>query len=884
MEPRTSFVGRDRELAVVERQVRATRLVTLTGAGGIGKTRLALRVSEILREDAIDGVVVVELARLPPDAAVEVVEERVVAALGSSTVEAVREWARHATALIVFDNCEHVVEAAAAVVESLVADAPELRVLATSRVPFGLPDEYVLVLEPLHQPAAVQLLRERATAAGATMPPGADADLERLANRLDGLPLALELAATRLRSLSPAEVEQGIANSARLLQQERTTFGRHRSMDEAVLWSYELLDPELQRFFRGLAVFPSRFGLDDVVETLGDGERSRTEVADLLDRLVARSLVSVVSVGHRRYRLLEPVRQPALEWLEASGEADEVEQRWISRLVTVANDIIIRGLTGAWTDEVMDMVFDVSADLRAAVRRCMEIDDGPDRAFTLYIPSWAVVHHREVMPVAQVGDELLQRWPEPGAQWWPEVAAIAATAQLGTGDLDRVDTLVDAVLAAQTEPSVATVVALRAKALALAVGGSFDEGYETATEASRLAGELGLDAFRVELDSHRGGILTQQGLRSDAERVLLQALEESRAGGSILVELATLHLLADHHVDENAERCRAYLVAIDERLPPDSTVDTSWARRFTAAQLAIHEGDATAAARHLEDGLRLALVAGDQRDVWRAIRIVGLAAALVGDRLEPAARLLAAADAEPSTPTPGEVGRERYEQAMALVGPLAAEPAADPLALAYDLIGIMKSKPVGQATPDDVTAVAARPRLQLNDRGATVAWGGTTVELRAMKGLRDLARLIEVPGREIHVLELMGASVAESDLGPVLDGQARRQYEDRLRELQAEIHEAEDANDLGRLESTQDEFDAVVAALGEGLGLGGKDRRPGATAEKARQAVSWRLRAAIKRMESVLPDCGRHLRHSIQTGAFCRYEPETDPGWVVEEI
>ena len=226
-----------------------------------------------------------------------------------------------------------------------------------------------------------------------------------------------------------------------------------------------------------------------------------------------------------------------------------------------------------------------------------------------------------------------------------------------------------------------------------------------------------------------------------------------------------------------------------------------------------------------------------------------------------------------------------FQAARAAVAHLEVESAAHPVALAYELAELLAAPgPLDDPSPERVASGPSRaPSLAEVGGIVRITWGDSSHDFRPMKGLSDLARLLAFAGREIHVLELMGSSLDEADVGPVIDATARRECEARLRELQEDIHRAEDGNNIGRLEALQDEFDAVVSALSEGLSLGGRDRRPGASSEKARQAVSWRLRAAIKRIEAELPSCGRHLRNSIKTGAFCRYEPEIDPGWVVSD-
>ncbi|MGD9528553.1 MAG: hypothetical protein AB7V44_17345, partial [Pseudonocardia sp.] len=158
-----------------------------------------------------------------------------------------------------------------------------------------------------------------------------------------------------------------------------------------------------------------------------------------------------------------------------------------------------------------------------------------------------------------------------------------------------------------------------------------------------------------------------------------------------------------------------------------------------------------------------------------------------------------------------------------------------------------------------------------------LTYAGRTVRLADAKGLRDLDTLLTRPGREVHSTELAGAAVTQPDTGEVLDAQARRRYEARIVELQAELSEAEEAHDRGRAESAGLELDLLVDQLAAARGLGGRTRRGGGTAERARTAVTWRIRAAIRRVDAVHPDLGRHLRATVRTGLWCRYDPDLSP-------
>jgi hypothetical protein len=163
----------------------------------------------------------------------------------------------------------------------------------------------------------------------------------------------------------------------------------------------------------------------------------------------------------------------------------------------------------------------------------------------------------------------------------------------------------------------------------------------------------------------------------------------------------------------------------------------------------------------------------------------------------------------------------------------------------------------------------------------TVRFAGRSAQVRHLKGLEDLAALLERPGEELHCLQLMGGGEVAGDAGPILDDAARRTYQARIRDLQREVDESEAACDPGRRERAESELDALVEQLSQGFGLGGRARRAGASAERARSAVAWRLRAALKRIEAVHPELGRHLAHAVRTGTWCSYRPEHPVAWQI---
>jgi non-specific serine/threonine protein kinase len=347
--PLTSFVGRERELAEVERLLGTTRLLTLTGVGGGGKTRLALQVARAVLARYPDGVWLVELAALAdpalvPQAAAAAlgVQEQAGRPLRDTLVAALK--AREL--LLVLDNCEHLLVGCAELAETLLQACPRLRVLATSREPLRVPGEVAWRVPSLTLPAAqqeaaledllhcesVRLFDERARSAlpafaVAEQDPGALAYLSR---RLDGIPLAIELAAARVSALSVAQLATRLDGYFRLLTGgSRTALPRQQTLQATLDWSHALLAEAERVLFRRLAVFAGGLTLEAAEAVCAGDGLDEAAVLDLLSGLVDKSLVlaEVGEAGLVRYRLLEPLRQYARDHLRAAGEAERVQER-----------------------------------------------------------------------------------------------------------------------------------------------------------------------------------------------------------------------------------------------------------------------------------------------------------------------------------------------------------------------------------------------------------------------------------------------------------------------------------------------------------------------------------------------------------------------------
>ncbi|MGB6205883.1 ATP-binding protein, partial [Mycobacterium sp.] len=331
----TSFVGRDAELARVGELLSENRLLTLTGAGGAGKTRLALEVAARLTGEFSDGVWWVDLAPITDPELVPLTVARTLVLPdqpGRSTMDTLTRFIVDRQMLVVLDNCEHLLDASAALVNGLLATAAGLTLLATSREPIGVPGEVSWRVPSLSlTDEAVELFTDRARRARPDFAVSNDnaTVVAEICTRLDGLPLAIELAAARVRALSLPEILDSLHDRFRLLTGgARTAVRRQQTLRASVDWSHALLTEPERVLFRRLAAFLGGFDLEAAQAVAGSGEVERYQVLDQLTLLVDKSLVVADDTGGRtRYRLLETVRQYAQEKLGESGEADAVRRR-----------------------------------------------------------------------------------------------------------------------------------------------------------------------------------------------------------------------------------------------------------------------------------------------------------------------------------------------------------------------------------------------------------------------------------------------------------------------------------------------------------------------------------------------------------------------------
>jgi predicted ATPase/class 3 adenylate cyclase len=550
----TSFVGRERELAEVAALLESARLVALVGVGGTGKTRLALQAAADRLERQRDGAWLVELAPLSdPDLVVQAIGRslRIQEQPAQPLIDTVLDFLRAKDLLLILDNCEHLIGAAADLSERLLAGCPDLRVVATSREPLGVAGETVFAVPSLALPAvpdaaagpptlddgelaaiaraeAVRLFVERAAA---TLPSftldatNARAVVE-ICRRLDGIPLALELAAARINVLSAVEIAQGLGDRFRLLTGgRRTAVPRQRTLQALVDWSWDLLDDADRRLLRRLSVFAGGWTLEAAVAIAADlpaggvgaesvaGAGGRLAVLDGLGRLADRSLVVVDHGPATRYHMLETIRQYAGDQLSNSGETAELRDRHLAYFRSLALESG-RELEGPKM-AVWLVRLDAEVDnVRAALDWAFETH--PEDALRMCA---ALVQYWRSRAIASEGLERMHQAVELGRRWRttpsgipdPDRAALVARVMANAAQLEATRTGQGGTpeLAAEAAAMVAESgdrVAMAEVAVAMSFAGVAVDGSiptdgpigEKAQVAVRLAEEMG-DWYRASL-------------------------------------------------------------------------------------------------------------------------------------------------------------------------------------------------------------------------------------------------------------------------------------------------------------------------------------------------------------------------------------------------
>jgi predicted ATPase len=536
----SSFVGRERELADLGALLATTRLLTLVGTGGVGKTTLALELARGAEAGYTGGAALVELGVLTDPA---LVPEAVAAALdvhalsGQSPLSAVIEYLAAQPLLLVFDNCEHLLAGAAGVAAELLRGAPYLTILATSREPLAVPGEVVFRVPSLDIPApdqgltpeqllgyeAVRLFTDRAQAAvrGFELDGDNALDVARICFRLDGLPLALELAAGRLGALGPAAIAERLDDRFRLLRSGgHASPTRQHTLAATLDWSHDLLDAEERTLFRRLAVFAGSFDLHAVETVCPDGALPAEEIPDLLARLVEKSLVAIddASPRERRYRLLETVRLYAVQRLDDAHETQQLRDAHAEWALALAED-----------EQGSPRLDRDAANLRMALDTLLERRPGDALCMcTALLPFW--MRRIDLLEAQRRFDRILGAATEPSI---PRARALidAASIDLRSGAIARGHAHADESYAIATEIGDA-----RSQWRALQFRGELSLAHDD-VEASIKAFEQGLELARREgfLTAEATGVYSlgiarwALGDLTRAEELLADAADRFRA-------------------------------------------------------------------------------------------------------------------------------------------------------------------------------------------------------------------------------------------------------------------------------------------------------------------------------------------------------------------
>jgi len=778
----TSFVGRERELAALEGLLGEARMVTLTGVGGTGKTRLAVEFAAAAVERFGDGVWLADLAGI---ADAELVPSVVMEALGVrqsgevAVLEALCDRLRTAELLLVLDNCEHLLGPCADLALTLLGSCPGVRVLATSREPLGVLGEAVHPVPPLAVPAepagghaiaasaAVRLFVDRGTSAAAGAG-GLAAPVEvvaRICRELDGLPLAIELAAARTGVLSAEEIETHLADKFRFLGWRRPVADpRHQTLKAAIGWSYDLLSGEERRAFGELSVFAGGFTLAAVAAVCCGGDQA--SALDLVDQLAAKSLlIAEPAAGGTRYRLLETIRQYAAGRLSEAGQAGPARSRHAEAFLQLAEE---------------------ECDLAVVAREQDNFRAALD--FTLAGGSSAGPRLARAL-----GGFWLARGLFSEAQGWLERAVAAGPADerlradlhrlLGAvlyaaGDLERAQATLARgaqVAAAAGLPSVqARIRVLQAEIQALTQSGIYIEARQACQAAAALLESEDDLEGAAEAWLSAGKLHFFDGDTQAAEQALQRAAASARRSGN-------------HHAEREA---RAWLVANLEDLPMPVDVAVSRAEQ----QLEASAGDPWSEAAILQDLALLYGFAGRFADARAAYRRGQSISAASGAKLHWARCTMLAGRIEMMAGNPAEAERILTEGAEALgaMGERAyrASIVAELAAAAY------AQGRLGQALRLTEEAEA----LGVADYDAQARWRATRAKLLARAGQFPAATRLAVEAVALipatadwpQRAEFLVAKAEVSELAGALDEaedslrQALRFYDDRQMVLLAE--------------------------------------------------------------------------------------------------